>query len=225
MKFLPRAVTFAAVTFCAGALANAATLSLTPLPGGHQGDPVGQDKPDQQLNADPAQQVPAAQPAVEQRDATPAPAIAPESNGETQDYATLSAAVAAQESVADSHQHDDDELRCLATGIYFEARSEPLAGQLAVADVILNRTTSGRFPRSVCSVITQRGQFSFVRGGKIPTAPDNAQWRRAMAVAEVARKDLWESPAGDALYFHARYARQSWGRAHVATVGNHVFYR
>ncbi|MHA6718512.1 cell wall hydrolase [Sphingomonas sp. RS6] len=218
-------MTFAAVTFCAGALANAATLSLTPLPGANKADPAVQDKPVQQLNVEASQQVPDLQPAVARRDAAAEANVATAEPSAAPDYATLSAAVAAQESVTDTDAHEDEELRCLATGIYFEARSEPLAGQLAVAEVILNRTASGRFPQSVCSVITQRGQFSFVREGKLPKAPNNANWRRAMAVAQVARKNLWESPAGDALYFHARYVRQNWGRARVATVGNHIFYR
>ena len=57
------------------------------------------------------------------------------------------------------------ELECLATGIYFESKSEPLAGQLAVGKVIANRAKSGgRFPSSYCGVLFQRGQFSFVRG-------------------------------------------------------------
>ncbi|RST24490.1 hypothetical protein EF908_05010, partial [Streptomyces sp. WAC04770] len=87
-------------------------------------------------------------------------------------------------------------LATVATGIFilpyflFSA----LAGQLAVADVILNRTESGRFPRSVCGVVTQRGQFSFVRGGKLPTPPANGQWKKALAVAQVAMKDQWDSP-------------------------------
>jgi len=140
---------------------------------------------------------------------------------EDQDFASLSAAVAAHEGDADANA----ELNCLAVGVYYEAKSEPLAGQLAVADVIINRTKSGRFPKSICSVITQRGQFSFVRSGKLPTPPANAQWRKALAVAKVAHNDQWDSPAGDALYFHARYVKPSWGRARVATVGNHVFYR
>jgi spore germination cell wall hydrolase CwlJ-like protein len=218
MKFLPRAATFAAVTFCAGALANAATLNLSPLP--QQGPVVQatvQPAPAQVQNVLASQQVPAPQAAVEQQGAEDDSDLTPE-------YATLSDAVAAQEDVA-AALDDDRELRCLATGVYFEARSEPLSGQLAVADVILNRSTSGRFPGSVCSVVTQKGQFSFVRGGKLPTPPANAQWRRALAVAQVARKNLWESPAGDALYFHARYANANFRRASVATVGNHIFYR
>ncbi len=217
MKFLPRAATFAAVTFCAGALANAATLNLSPLPQQEaKTQPTVQPAPAQLSNVLASQQVPAPQAAVEQQGSDAEDDTTPE-------YATLSDAVAAQEDVA--ALEEDRELRCLATGVYFEARSEPLSGQLAVADVILNRSTSGRFPGSVCSVVTQKGQFSFVRKGKLPTPPANAQWRRALAVAQVARKNLWESPAGDALYFHARYVNGAQGRASVATVGNHIFYR
>ncbi|WP_010542723.1 cell wall hydrolase [Sphingomonas elodea] len=216
MKFLPRAATFAAVTFCAGALANAATLNLAPLPQqAQQVQATVQTASAQAQNVLPSQQVPAPQAAVEQQGSDEATA--------TTEYASLSDAVAAQQDAA-AALDDDRELRCLATGVYYEARSEPLSGQLAVADVILNRSTSGRFPGSVCSVITQKGQFSFVRGGKLPTPPANAQWRRALAVAQVARKNLWESPAEGALYFHARYVGASAGRT-VATVGNHIFYR
>lgn len=221
MKLLPRAATFAAVTFCAGALANAATLSLVPLrPIGPEAQATAQEKPVQQSTPHPASlPIPALQPAVEGQGT-----IRSSDDAEVPEYTTLSAVVAAQE-IDDATIEQDRELKCLATGVYFEARSEPLAGQLAVADVILNRTNSGRFPRSICSVIAQPGQFSFVRRGRIPTPPENAHWRRAMAVAQVARKDLWESPAGDALYFHARYVGPNWGRTRVAMVGNHIFYR
>jgi spore germination cell wall hydrolase CwlJ-like protein len=215
MKFLPRAATFAAVTFCAGALANAATLDANPLP-------AAQDASVKQVNVSQPQEVPAPQTAAAPQQGAIVQPLPQDQIDEDADYASLSAAVESQEAdAADA----DQELTCLATGIYYEAKSEPLAGQLAVADVILNRTTSGRFPKSVCSVITQPGQFSFVRGGKLPTPPSNAQFRKAMAIAQVARKDLWDSPAGDALYFHARYSKASFGRARVATVGNHVFYR
>ncbi|WP_245824790.1 cell wall hydrolase [Sphingomonas azotifigens] len=205
------------MTFCAGALANAATLNLNALPQQEAKiQATVQPAPAQVQNVLASQQVPAPQAAVEQQGTDT-------QDGSNTEYATLSDAVAAQEDIATLEE--DRELRCLATGVYFEARSESLSGQLAVADVILNRSTSGRFPGSVCSVVTQKGQFSFVRHGKLPTPPANAQWRRALAVAQVARKNLWESPAGDALYFHARYANASLGRASVATVGNHIFYR
>ncbi|WP_235525259.1 cell wall hydrolase [Sphingomonas sp. Leaf42] len=139
----------------------------------------------------------------------------------TTDFSTLDAAVAAQSAAI-----DDEELNCLAVSIYFESKGEPLAGQLAVADVILNRTTSGRFPSSVCSVVKQPGQFSFVKGGRLPDIDTSRRaWKTAVAVARVATKDLWQSPAKNALYFHARHVSPNWGKARVASVGNHIFYR
>lgn len=120
------------------------------------------------------------------------------------------------------------ELMCLAQAVYFEARGESLDGQLAVARVIINRAESGQFPEDYCSVVTQRAQFSFVRGGRIPEPNrGSAAWARAKAIARIAHRDLWESPAGDALYFHARHVSPRWaGRmATRATIENHVFYR
>jgi spore germination cell wall hydrolase CwlJ-like protein len=216
MKFLPRAAVIAAVTFCAGAFANAATLDPSLIQSG-----LIQDVPGQAINTQDHHVVPAPEATVA---AIPHSAEIvqplPEAD-QDDDFATLSAAVAAQDAPAAF----DSELNCLAVGVYYESKGEPLAGQLAVAEVILNRTTSGRFPRSVCSVIKQRGQFSFVRGGQLPTPPANAQWRKAIAVAQVAKKDLWDSPASNALYFHARYVSPGWKRARVGTIGNHIFYR
>ena len=146
--------------------------------------------------------------------------IAPASD-ETARYASLAEAVAAQP-LDDTL---DDEMSCMAGAIYFESKGEPLAGQLAVADVILNRTRSGRFPGTVCSVVTQRGQFSFVREGRVPDVPDCAAYRTAIAVARVAMADAWESPAGDALFFHARRISPGWQREQIVTIGNQVFYR
>ncbi|GAA3257873.1 hypothetical protein GCM10020258_18450 [Sphingomonas yabuuchiae] len=114
------------------------------------------------------------------------------------DYDSLADAVADQDEIASS-----EELRCLAGAIYFEGRGEPLAGQLAVAQVILNRTKSGRFPTGVCDVIKQRGQFSFVRRGEIPSvSPSHTAYRTAVAVAKVALAQAWDSTAGKALYFN-----------------------
>ena len=120
------------------------------------------------------------------------------------------------------------DLECLAQAIYFEARGEPLAGQLAVGAVVVNRTTSGRYPSDYCSVVTQPGQFSFVRRGRIPS-PDETSlaWSNARALAQIAHQDLWQSAAGEALYFHARYVRPGWARTKVqlATIDSHIFYR
>ncbi len=152
------------------------------------------------------------------QDVTVTPAIATTDDA---DFSSLDAAVAAQSATI-----DDEELNCLAVGVYYESKGEPLAGQLAVADVILNRTTSGRFPASICSVVKQPGQFSFVKGGKLPQVdPGRRAWKTAVAIARVAAKDLWDSPAKNALYFHARHLSPNWGKARVASVGNHVFYR
>lgn len=120
------------------------------------------------------------------------------------------------------------QLTCLAQAVYFEARGEELAGQLAVARVIINRTESGLFAGDYCSVITQRGQFSFVRGGSIPTPNlGSSAWRHARAIARIAHQDLWDSPAGDSLYFHNAGVRPGWSRskATVARIDSHVFYR
>jgi spore germination cell wall hydrolase CwlJ-like protein len=181
------------------------------------------------LNALTLQQVPVA-PEVAPLPATPqiVPAIVPTEVADDAvvvaeldqpEYDSLADAVAAQDVAA-----DDRELQCLASGVYFEAKGEPLAGQLAVAETILNRTRSGRFPKTVCSVLTQRGQFSFVRGGHVPTGAGRA-WRTAVAVAKVAQADLWDSAADDALFFHARHVSPGWRMAKVAAIGNHIFYR
>lgn len=120
----------------------------------------------------------------------------------------------------------DPEMQCLASAIFYEARSESLQGKLAVARVIINRSESGRFPTSLCGVVTQPGQFSFVRGGRIPSAPTAThQWADSVAVARIASADGWESQAEGALYFHAARVAPGWGKARMARIDNHVFYR
>lgn len=217
-----RAVSFAAVTFCAAVSVCASTPGLA-LGIAHQTVGTGQG-----FNAPypttvpipPAPIVPAAW--TREEPAETDIAVATTGNPAEIDYQSLSDAVSAQVMPAAL----DRELRCLATGIYFESKGEPLSGQLAVAEVILNRTRSGRFPTDVCDVLTQRGQFSFVRGGRLPdVSPARRAWRTAVAVAQVAQQELWESKASEALYFHARYVSPSWKRARIASLGNHIFYR
>ena len=118
------------------------------------------------------------------------------------------------------------ELECLAAGIYFESKSEPLAGQLAVGQVIANRASSGRFAKTYCGVLFQRGQFSFVRGGRWPAvAKGSRQWQNAVAVAKIVDQGLKESSVGKALFFHAKRVNPRWRLKRVAAVGNHIFYR
>jgi spore germination cell wall hydrolase CwlJ-like protein len=153
--------------------------------------------------------------------AVPTPAATTPDTIDDADHATLAAAVAAQSAVI-----DDDELNCVAIGVYYESKGEPLAGQLAVADVILNRANSGRFPASACGVLTQRSQFSFVKGGRLPDVDTSRPaWKTAVAIARIARDELWKSPAKGALFFHARRVSPNWGKTRVASLGNHIFYR
>jgi spore germination cell wall hydrolase CwlJ-like protein len=121
-----------------------------------------------------------------------------------------------------------DDVRCLAEAVYFEARGEPLDGQLAVAEVVISRSQSGHFPADYCSVVTQPAQFSFVRRGVIPR-PDTASaaWERAKAIAQIAHQDLWDTDAKGAMFFHAAYVKPKWAhrKTALARIDTHVFYR
>lgn len=144
--------------------------------------------------------------------------------------ARVNAAPSLQELVGDMPVADElsPDLKCLAQAVYFEARGEPLVGQLAVARVVINRAASGLYPREYCSVVTQRSQFSFVRNGRIPHADETSgAWLQAKAIARIAHQDLWRSEAGNALFFHASYVRPGWARrkTQVARIDTHVFYR
>ncbi len=120
----------------------------------------------------------------------------------------------------------DQEMQCLAGTVYFESKGESLQGQLAVARVVLARVESPRFPNSICGVVFQRSQFSFVRHGKMPPIRTGQQhWRDAVAIAKIAMNDGWESSVEGALFFHARYVSPGWRLQRLATIDNHIFYR
>ena len=122
----------------------------------------------------------------------------------------------------------DAEQECLANAVYFEARGEPIHGQLAVAEVVMNRAASGRFPTSLCGVVAQPAQFSFVRRGRMPRADRASEaWRRAVGVARVAAEGMAPRllPVS-CLWYHANYVSPSWGRrlAQNTQIGLHIFY-
>lgn len=120
----------------------------------------------------------------------------------------------------------EGDMHCLASAIYFESRGEPLDGQLAVGQVVINRAESGRFPTSYCGVVYQRAQFSFVRGGRMPAINTSSDaWRNAKAIARIAHEGLWQGPAEGALFFHATHVQPGWRRTRIARVNRHVFYR
>lgn len=127
-------------------------------------------------------------------------------------------------------QDTDDALsaeeRCLAGAVYFESKGESLAGQLAVARVVMARANSGRFPTTLCGVVFQKSQFSFVRGGDMPPiAAGSTHWRNAVAISKIALDGSWKSPVEGALFFHARHVSPGWRLTRLGSVDNHIFYR
>ena len=123
-------------------------------------------------------------------------------------------------------------LDCLTDAVYYEARGESDRGQAAVAQVVLNRTRRGGFPKSVCGVVFQGAadracQFSFACDGAMRLGREPAAWRRARGVAQRALDGFVMQDVGDATNFHVARLGQIWGTGlvKVAQVGAHVFYR
>jgi spore germination cell wall hydrolase CwlJ-like protein len=124
----------------------------------------------------------------------------------------------------------DAEWQCLTEALYFEARGESLDGQIAVAEVILNRKDSGLYPGTVCGVVKQRGgggcQFSYVCDGKKKMRERDA----ADLAGRIARAMLDGAPrllTDGATHFHTRHVRPGWSKrfAHTTSIGAHLFYR
>ncbi|MFA5970249.1 MAG: cell wall hydrolase [Sphingomonas sp.] len=123
-------------------------------------------------------------------------------------------------------------LECLATAIYYEAASEPDAGQRAVAQVILNRVRHPAFPATVCGVVYQGSekagcQFSFACDGAMARKPVPALWRRVMGVAADALTGQVFAPVGTATHYHTYAVTPAWNRQLVMTaaIGAHFFHR
>lgn len=125
------------------------------------------------------------------------------------------------------------ELRCLAEALYFEARGETVRGQLAVAEVILNRRDSGLYPDSVCGVVGQgsqsrRGcQFSYKCDGLADTIHEKAAYHEVSMVAAAMLAGAPRGLTDGALYYHNARVKPSWSRkfALTAKIGTHRFYR
>lgn len=114
---------------------------------------------------------------------------------------------------------------CLARTVYFEARGDSLKGQIAVAQVVVNRTRSEQFPDNPCKVMYQDGQFSFVHKGRTPEVlRDTPAWKRAVAVSRMVLNGGGRRIGGQALFFHATYVSPNWGRPLLGRIGAHIFY-
>lgn len=176
-----------------------------------------------------AAQLPAAQPtAASAQAAATAPVAAPASARAL--AVTRVTAVSAQpfHAAADSRR----ELDCLADAVYYEARGESLAGQAAIAQVVLNRVHHPAFPKSVCGVVFQGArtgddcQFSFVCDGSMRRPKDGVAWARAERIAARALSGFVMPQVGQATHFHVAGVQPDWGPRlmRVAQVGLHVFY-
>ncbi len=122
----------------------------------------------------------------------------------------------------------DEQGTCLATAVYFEARGESLQGQLAVADVVMNRAASDKYPQTWCDVVKQPWQFSFVRHGEFPRIDYNSSsWAKAQGIARLAMANVVRNVPTDVLWYHADYVNPSWGHrlSYVEKIGAHIFYR
>jgi N-acetylmuramoyl-L-alanine amidase len=121
-----------------------------------------------------------------------------------------------------------DDATCIATAVYFEARGESLDGQMAVADVVMNRAASGRYPASWCAVVKQPAQFSFVQHGQFPAIDTaSAAWATAQGVARLAIAKATPALPSDVLWYHANYVAPNWRHnlQEVEQIGAHIFYR
>jgi spore germination cell wall hydrolase CwlJ-like protein len=125
------------------------------------------------------------------------------------------------------------ERRCLATAIYFEARGEPVRGQVAVAQVILNRVRSPLFPETICGVVYQGQmhpgcQFSFTCDGHTDTPRNDNQWALAQGISKrITAGELWLPEVGYSTYYHANYVSPSWAgsMSMIDKIGRHIFYK
>ncbi len=126
-----------------------------------------------------------------------------------------------------------DDLACLAEALYFEARGERIRGQFAVAEVILNRVDSRRYPNSVCGVVNQgtgklnQCQFSYTCDGREEVIHERAAYERVAKIAQLMLKDGQRVLTAGATHYHTNAVNPRWARGfpRTATIGTHHFYR
>ena len=125
------------------------------------------------------------------------------------------------------------QFQCMAEAVYYEARSESLSGQLAVAEVVSNRVTDHRYPNSICEVVYQGAtrttgcQFTFTCDGSMKKEPLGKRWEQAKQVAAQVMMGVHERRTARATHYHATYVDPVWNSGLVKTekIGLHIFYR
>ena len=126
------------------------------------------------------------------------------------------------------------ERRCMTTALYFEARSEPESGQIAVGQVVMNRVRSPDYPDTICGVVYQGSsrrtgcQFSFTCDGKADKPNSKSHWERSKRLSnQVLEGQIWLKSIGHATHYHADYVAPRWRRKmhRLKKIGRHIFYK
>lgn len=135
----------------------------------------------------------------------------------------MAQAETATEPVTAQHGMDAETI-CLAKIVHHESANQPREGQLAVAQVVMNRLASPRFPKTICAIALQPGQFFNVHAYN---PRQDHRWALAVEIALDARNGVSPPVVGEALFFHAAHAQPSFHRSRprVTQIGHHVFYR
>lgn len=134
---------------------------------------------------------------------------------------------------AGSAEDRERSIGCLTAAIYYEAATEPLDGQRAVAQVVLNRVRHPAYPNNVCAVVWQGSerntgcQFTFTCDGSLARKPMASFWEKARKVAEAALTGYVFAPVGWSTHYHTNWVVPYWSSSllKAATVGTHIFYR
>ena len=135
-------------------------------------------------------------------------------------------------------QNSNQDLHCLALNIYHEARSESLAGQYAVADVVLNRVESRDYPNTICGVVYQakmweghpvrdKCQFSWYCDGKSDTPQETDAWYRSLMIAvNIVHQNKFRGLTEGATHYHTNYVNPKWNKSmdFIGRIGDHLFY-
>ena len=164
---------------------------------------------------------------------------APESTGDKfgqryRDLAALESYATFQPVHFELAERNMKEHECLSQAIYYEARSESLLGQIAVAEVVRNRVKDYRYPDTICKVVFQGSerstgcQFSFTCDGAMDRHPARGRlWNRAQTVAAHVMMDMKKPLTGTATHYHTNYVDPVWNKhlIQTRTIGTHIFYR